>query len=320
MKRKQSSETATEKSTDPLPREVLGEIAKQYQAKTMADVFRFISLCKSAADFIHLFLDKWIDSICSHRNNYHINLTESHISPSWRNRIDLREMWKHEKRREGGPRKEFLLNFFELFKDACCDKYYLRSVNFGGAYLCRPYKHNIKTQVSELFYFDRENDRVLPLKKVPGLRILDIKPKVKVSDEVTSLIEKNALPSISRMCQKNLKKMKESEIKSLYQEMKCDLGEPIKMHKPHKSSLVSNAMVGDSHLFSSDEKSRQIRESLYYCLSTASTKERMDIVYKYVTKSERMVMLREGLGPKPEEKEKRTYQMVMAERFYCGTH
>lgn len=302
---------------EPLPKEILGEIAKHYQAKTMADIFRFLSLCKSARDFMDLFISGWIDSICAGRDNYHIKLTESRLNISWRDRTDLRQYWKTEKNREGGPRKEFLFNFFELVKDACCDEHYLKSASRGRQYLCRQYKHNMKTIVGDLFYFDQKNDRVLPLKRVDGLKILEINPKMKVSEELSRLINKNTLPSIYKMCLVKMKKMNESELKSLYQEIKHDLGEPIKIHKPHKSNLVSNAMIGEHHLFSIDERARHIRENLYQCLPEANEKDRMDIVYKYVTRSERMATLRVGLGQKPEEKknERRIYQVVLEDRF-----
>lgn len=217
---KRSREKVQEDDKICMPKELLGEIAKHYKVDSIGDIVRFSLVCKSAQNSIHQFLEKWIDLMFTEkRSNHYFRLLEKYLYTTHSNNVDVAAVWKKEKAREKGPRKDFLLNFLELIKDAVCDEYYIRS-NTSNQYVCQPFGHNSKTRISELFYFDSVNDRVIPMKKVPGLRTLAFPTNMKVREVVTALVKENTLGSIAKLATLRLEKRKDAEVKAVYHEIK----------------------------------------------------------------------------------------------------
>lgn len=307
-----------------LPLETVVEIAKQYEPKSLKDIYRFMLICKTAQLSVKHFLEKWVFHIFKEkRTNPEYRRIQQFFYQIRKTRIaDIDMVWIKEKKREGGPRKEFLLAFFSLGKEAYCDEYCFRT--FQGeehprvsyhSYRCSNYKHNAKTHLSELFYYNEESDQVIPMKKLEGLKILEISQKTLITQELTLLLEQNTLPSIKRLCLKSMLKMKDSEKKSFYYEMRLDFGKPLKIHKPHKSSLVSNAIVYGKHLFSDSPEVTKIHSSLYYCHSNKSLQERMSILHLFVNREKRYKEILDIF-----EIEKPSYQVASVHFFQCGTY
>lgn len=307
----------------PLPLELVIEIAKQYEPKSLKDIYLFMLICKTAQLSIEHFLEKWAMHIFKEkRTNPEYRRIQSFYYQIRKNRIaDIDMVWTKEKKREGGVRKEFLEALFSLTREVYCDEFHFRT--FQGeehprvgyhSYRCSNYKYNAKTHLHELFYYNQENDTIIPLKRLEGLKILEISQKTKIKEELILLLEGRVLPSVRKLCEKSLMNMKEAELKSFYYEMRKDLGKPLKIHKPHKSSLVSNAIINGKHLFSDSPETSKIHSNLYYCHSNKSTKERMNLLYLFVTRERRYKEILDIL-----DVEKPSYQVAAIQFFQCGT-
>ena len=75
------------------------------------------------------------------------------------------------------------------------------------------------------------------------------------------------------------------------------LGKPLKLHKPHKKSLLYNAVVGENHLFSTALESATTRSNLYSCQPLKRKGITTEfVILLYVTRKERFGRIRDVLG------------------------
>lgn len=269
---KRSREKKITEEVIPLPPEILGEIAKCYTPVCVGDIFKFCLVSKTALLVSHLCLPKWIDLLCLYANpNYrnkdghrYIKMKkEAEILMAYHNtniRM-LRVAWEKQKQRPDGPSKEYLNACFDLMK--------LAIIN-NRLKVTSSVEHkqdiNASTKLSDLFYYDEEKGSVIPMKRIEGLRIVEMPRPTVMILEIEKIIHENTIPHITEMALVGLNNLKPPFIRAAYYHLCNSTSNPIKTHKPHKKSLVYNTIINNNHIFSGKDNTK-IRGRLYSCLS-----------------------------------------------------
>ena len=303
MKRTREREIVHDSERVAMPLELLGVIAQQYTADSVRDIFHFGLLCRAAQSSVHLFLQGWIDSLCKEvsdtrgriRNEKMIVEAEILSKYLLEQHTSFRKfniLWYNQKQRLTGPTKEFLLGCLDLMREALMQR---RLIQKNKVKQEEYFTTSMK--LDGLFYHDQERGVVVPVKKVPGLKMVKVPQPGVMTSELEIMISENTVHPIAEMALKTLWKLHGPKLRSTYYHTCKSLGKPLKLHKPHKKSLLYNAVVGENHLFSTALESATTRSNLYSCQPLKRKGITTEfVILLYVTRKERFGRIRDVLG------------------------
>lgn len=283
-----------EKEAIPLPLDILGEIAKQYEPRSMRDIYQFMSISKSTQLVLHHCILTWLEYIMKeNERNYYYRLLQSFIYAQKFNMRVFSIIWFNEKASGEVDIIGFLYLFLQLIQEALWEKRlfmdYYRQV-------CGKYDKNPSMKLSQLFYFDSEKKRVIPMKKYPDLRMMNFPRKTNMRESLSKLVSENYKSPIKELALLGIKSQNTGQMKHHYHEIQKSLSSSKKTGKPHKSSFISNALIKNESLFSPLESMEFIRNKIYYCTTKdTTTEEREKIVFMYIHVKDRMESIFSGM-------------------------
>lgn len=291
---KRSYSFSEECETVPLPLDILGEIAKQYQPHSMRDIYQFMSISKSTQSVLHHCISNWLDYIIKeNESNYYYRLLRSFLYPQQFNMGVFLIIWCSEKKYEKEVDIGFLYLFLELTQEALWERCLYTN---GYRQVCGKYGKNPSMRLFQLFYFDSQEKRVIPMKKYPNLRMMNFPRKENMRASLSKLVSENYRSPIKELALSGIKNRNTGQMKHHYNEIQKSLSlsniKGKKTRKPHKSSLISNALINNTSLFAPLESMESIRNKIYYCITKGiTTEERAKIIFMYIHVNDRMLSI-----------------------------
>lgn len=341
MKRARSSKKSNtpedDKQWSMIPMDLLAPIAAQMIGWSVSDLMRFSLVCTTARNALPFALEHWVTALqiqfgalltatdtilltlCLKRHDVETPQLTKLINAYVKERSDFLQQGEI-----GFTPKhiDFLTNIFELQKLALQEEYWLLSkVDVPkehirkGSKVRQTVSYDGKTKLHHVFYYDNKTGQALPLRKLPGLRTMELPPqhaKVKrlLTNEIQSHV-KGTHEALERVANIGLRRIGVNKplVRELCYKLLRDKGTLV-THKPHRKSLLCNALVGTRYVFdSSDDRMVALHGQLYTCHyrpATASTTDNINekeldktkqfIVAFQVTNRARFVAIQRNLG------------------------
>jgi hypothetical protein len=327
MKRRNAALTRKATYVGPvMPVEMVTEIARHMRLETMSDIVAFRAICKSARDSLSLLLEYWAAKLvltigeavlCGWSETrsdvktlivYLLNRSRVYYDRRDPGNQFIGTIYKELAKGVGMFREDYLLCLFNLQKLALFERKWLydddkRCVVDGlPASHCKKLVFSLRTPLSDVFHFDDEWEEVTAMKHFPNLRTVAM-------DVDRRRMKAHAMDLLSAQCGESekvedqlaiagLRSIGESaaNLRSVYYELRLKSEKPLMTHKPHKKSLICDAIVGGKHLFSGAKETEIIRDSLLLCTAKCSEEERKFIVLQQCLSQKRFTALFDRLG------------------------
>jgi hypothetical protein len=300
-----------------MPPEIMSEIARHMRLEQMSDIVAFRSLCKSARDSLPLLLEHWAMKLVGafaeaveegwDEARYDVRTLIFYVldrSSVYYNRTDPGNgfiITFHREMAKGVHRAEYRLCLFNLQKLALFERKWLFD-DPRCVYRCEQLKPSIAICLSDVFHFDCKKEEVTAMKHFPNLRTVEMdvgRRKIK-ANAVRLLVSQcgNSEKMEDELAIRGLRAMGETKslLRSVYYELRLKSDHPLTTHKPHKKSLICDALVDGKHLFSSAKESVALRDSLYTCSRRCPEKKRQFVVLQHCLAEKRFAALFDRLA------------------------
>ena len=272
-----------------IPDDMLYEIAPHVCFESVAEIFNFTLICKTAQRALPLTLHHWCGHLIRKMRYYGSSLRDGLRYTDRIKDVELKILSDYLFRHDANPTVlwkfleagdlslEAATGVFALQKQALLDHHWLLSketvtshhIEQGGD-ICRRMKFSTKLKIRDVFYYDRKTTEVVPLKRLSGLRTVDTPRKastlacqakriVRTRCTGNSVIDMLTLHGIENI------KPHTALMRGTHYQLNRDAATPLVTHKPHKPSFVCNAIVDGVHLFSETVRSKSLRSRMYTC-------------------------------------------------------
>jgi hypothetical protein len=328
-----------------IPLELLAPIAAQMTGWSVAQLVRFSLVCTAARNVLPLALQHWVMTLrekygthgatedmrllikCLQRHSVDPPQLTALICSYVTERAAIMSREESDGDRLAPKHITFLQSMFDLQKLALQEAYWLLSkVDVPKEHIrvdsmvCQTADYNAKTKLRHVFYYDNKTGQALPLKKLPGLRTVELPAQhVKVKKMLIEEIQRHAKglqgegnDAFKRLAHMGLDKIGTNTplVRELCCQLLRDKGSLV-THKPHRKSLLCNAVMGTNYVFGAgNERMQALRNQLYTChykpVAAASDKKVGDeqelektkqfVVAFQVTNRQRFVELQRRLG------------------------